>query len=395
MKTLLFDPGLSSRSGHNAALAEELARALAPQAGLHIAASVGAMPEAFRDLNTPVLPAFRIDGYTRYAGRQLLDDGTLSDLRNKVDEDLDALDLSRYGRLLMPTAYPLHLEALARRAHTLSGLRLTIGLLMPPEFWAVDMPAASALEQMMLQSVQVLSQHADCLFYCETGSYPFGPQRVSMPILLPPVSDTTSVLMERLARQAAPLHNDVRFGFFGAPFTSKGFEQLLAVASAGLPPLTRLVVRLPAGHADLCTRLQATGAAIDATSRGMSNADYLQEMAQVDVVLATYDPNYYSQKMSGIVPEAISLGRPVLVSDGCTALIDFLDRHAPGSFASTTYSVSGLTAAMALPAGHWQRLKNSANASSSVMRELKSARRYLALAGIEPPSAAPALEHAA
>jgi hypothetical protein len=383
MKVLLVDPGLNGRTGHNGALAEELDRELSGRVDFRIAGNARVRADDFRDLRAPISAAFRVSGYAKYAARQLADSRLMSSFRSAIDEDLAALDIDACDLILMPTVYPLHLEALARRAGRLQRQRLTFGMLMPPEYWAADASAAAAVEQIMLDAVQHLYGQTDALFYSETGAYHFGAQRISMPLLLPPVSAATGNLLARLEREAANPAETTRFGFFGAPFPAKGFDHLLGLARHGVPDGAQLVVRLPAGHEDICSRLNALSPHIDARSQAMTNADYLQQMAQVDVVLAAYDPEHYALKMSGIVPEAICLGRSVLVTDGCTALVDFLDRHAPGSFATQPYGVNGLAAAMALPATHWQRLAHSARASAAVMRSLKEARRYLALAGVD------------
>lgn len=383
MKVLLVDPGLHGRTGHNGALAEELDRELSGRIELHIAGSTRVRASDFADLRATIAPAFRVGGYAKYAARQFADERMILSLRRAVDEDFAALGIDGYDLILMPTVYPLHLEGLARRAADLQRQRFAFGMLMPPDYWASDVSAASTLEQIMLDAVQHLYGHTDALFYSETGAYHLGAQRIAMPLLLPPVSAPTAELLARLEREARSASGTTRFGFFGAPFPTKGFEHLLALARRGLPEGARLVVRLPAGHEDLCTRLNGLSRQVDASSRATTNAEYLQEMAQVDVVLTAYDPDHYALKMSGIVPEAICLGRAVLVTDGCTALIDFLDRHAPGSFATQPYGVDGLAAAMALPAGHWLRLQQSARASAAAMRSLKEARRYLAIAGLQ------------
>jgi hypothetical protein len=340
MKVLLLDPGLTGRNGHNAALAEELDRELDGRATLRIGADRKLRPDDYRDLKAEVVGAFRLGGYAQYAARQLVDTRLMAGVRRAIDEDLAALEPEQCDLILMPTVYPLHLEALARRADRLGRQRLTCGLLMPPEYWAADVPAAPLLEQVMLASIQHLHAGSDAMFYSETGAYHCGAQRISTPLLLPPVSAQTGSLLARLERgaaRAADAGEPIRFGFFGSPFPAKGFDHLRTLAQEGIPAGARLVIRLPAGHDALCSRLNDLSPQVDATSRAMSNADYLQEMAQVDVVLTAYDPRHYALKMSGIVPEAVCLGRAVLVADGCTALVDFLDRHAPGCFATTPY----------------------------------------------------------
>jgi hypothetical protein len=199
-----------------------------------------------------------------------------------------------------------------------------------------------------------------------------------MPVLLPPVAGVTERLMAELAGMPHASDGTVRFGFFGSPFTSKGFEHVVEVARLGVPEGAQLVLRLPPGNEAVCAQLSKLPR-VDARSRATSNAEYLRDMADVDVVIAAYDPNHYATKMSGIVPEAIALSRPVLLADGCTALIDFVDRHAPGSFASVPFGLNGLLNAMAHPRARWQQAQRCAAASAALVREMKNGVRYLAV----------------
>lgn len=384
MKILVLDPGLSCRKGHNAAIIEELDAELRDRRGvrLSVAGAASLEPAEFAHLAACVRPAFRIDGYWQLAGRHVHDAATLGQIRRCVDEDLAALRLQDWDVVLMHTVYPLHLEGLARCLPRLRAARLLGGLLMPPGFWAAEPQAATWLGDSLQRSVQRLHAGADAVFYTETGRYDFGGASMPTPVLLPPVARATQALMAELAERAErPRPDALRFGFFGSPFGSKGFGHLCALAERGLPAHVRVVVRLPQGHEALCGQLARLGPQIDATSRPMSNADFLREMAAVDVILAAYDPTHYGQKMSGIVPESISLGKPLVVSDGCDALVDFLDRHAPRSFACCPYTADGMAAALALPGRHWLELAGHARASAPLMREMKNAARYLALAG--------------
>lgn len=382
MKVLLIDPGLSNARGHNAAIAHELHAALSGCARLRIAASRSVQPSSFGALAAALAPAFGIDGYAKFGPNELTDAAVVKRLRAAIDADVRALQAHRYDVLLMPTAYPMHLEALARCRDGLGSASLTVGMLMPPQFWAADDSVVPVLEHMLLDSMMALSERPGTVFYCETGSYALGLQRLSLPVLLPPVSAATAQLMARLQSACTSLKQPLRFGFFGQPFLSKGFGHVLTLAQSGMPAHARLVVRLPAGYDELCAQLNAAGPHIDATSRPMTNGEYLEQMAHVDVVIAAYDPAHYALKMSGVVPEAICLGKPLVVSSGCTAIVDFLDRHAPGSFAAADYGIDGLAAAMNLPLGTWQRLSACAQASAAAVRTMKDAHRYLRIAGI-------------
>lgn len=153
----------------------------------------------------------------------------------------------------------------------------------------------------MLDAVQQLHDGGQALIYSETGQFWFGPQRVTLPVLLPPISAQTAEQMRRLAARRAPRDPSVTFGFFGGAYERKGVLLLIDALRAGLPEHARCVFRLPVNHESFAQQLRELGPGVDATSSDMDNARYLQEMAAVDVVLVVYDPAFYSDQMSGIV----------------------------------------------------------------------------------------------
>jgi len=382
MKILVLDPGLSARLGHNAAIAEELGLELRGRPGVELtfAGSSTLIPADFEDLTGTFLPAFRLDGYAHFGAGDFSDPQRNERIRTFLASELQALRPSSFDVILMPTAYPLHLQAVADSARLLGKAQFQCGLLMPASFWANDAAAFQHLATVFEAAILQL-QGANCLFYTETGRFALGDASVRTPVLLPPVSAATASLMETLAQAGSNPAEELRVGYFGSPFTSKGFNVLLETIARGLPPHVRIVLRLPPGHAERCATLRAQSPQVDATSRAMSNGEFLREMASVDVVFGLYDPAHYSEKMSGLIPEAICLGRPVLLSAECTSLVAFLDQHAPGSFVSAGYDVASLGQALALPADIWRERAQRAAASAPVVRALKSASRYLTIAG--------------
>ena len=97
---------------------------------------------------------------------------------------------------------------------------------------------------------------------------------------------------------------------------------------------------------------------------------------------ALYDPLHYGDKMSGIVPEALSLGKPVLVAEGCVAIQEFLERHAPGAFIAAGYDLASVQAVLALEPGHWRPARRCARSHAPLVQQLKGMDRYLAVCGI-------------
>jgi len=357
--------------------------ALHDRAELTIAAALGYTASTGPLASARIDAVFRVNGYARFSGSTFAQTSSLAELRRAVEEDLAAVAPEDYDAVLMPTAYPLHLEALARRLASRPDNAALVGLLMPPGFWAEDAHAEAGLQRLMAAALQAIQALPRARVYSETGTYSLGTNgQLRLPVMLPPASRATADLCAALRAHRGKRGNDVRFGFFGAPFASKGFGHVIAAAQMGLAESARLVLRLPAGMDERCTMLSQLSSRIDAESCARSNAEYLRAMADVDVVLVAYDPAHYATKMSGIVPEAICLGKPLLLSDGCDALREFLDRHAPGSYLSVPYNPESIRSALALPSGYWAALAACARASAPVVQTMKDMGRYLTLAGL-------------
>jgi len=351
--------------------------------------AASADPREFTGLQGSLRPTFRIDGYARASRADLLDEQRFERIAQVIAQDLAHCQaLADCDAILMPTAYPLHLHALARRATQLEGRRVVMGLLLPGSFWGADADSERRIGDLFAQGVNAISSVADLFAYSETGSYRFGDNMVPMATMLPPLATPSAAQVRRLADGAhcTAARQSVALGFFGSPFTSKGFGLLVdavrALGQQGTVTSGRVVVRLPAGHGDVCAQLNGLAPWIDATSRQTSNEQYLGEMAAVDAVCAFYDPAEYGDKMSGIVPEAISLGKPLLIAEGCHAIQDFLERHAPGSFIGGAYQAQTLVNALHLPARTWSRPAACARTHAPLMQQMKSMDRYLAVCGL-------------
>jgi len=389
VKIAYIDPGLSTRKGHNASMVCEFDEALVRERGhtLRVLCGAGLDRRWFQDLHADLRPVFRIDGYAR-PGLGDLADPRLQTLLDAVVADLNSGGIDDCDAVLMPTTYPLHLRALAKLAPRLRKRRLVAGMLLPSEFWSADADGARRIDSLFIDSIDALSADCDFLAYSETGTFRCGAQVVPLATMLPPLATSSANQVQELAHASArPNGSESQvIGFFGSPFVTKGFtlmvEAVHRLARTGAGPANRLCIRLPHGHEDLCSKLNQMAPWVDAQSRQTTNGEYLTEMSRVDAVWALYDPQEYRHKMSGIVPEAICLGKPLLIAEGCEAIHDFLERHAPGSFIAGSYAADTIGAVLDLDRAHWSHPSRCAAAHAPLARQLKSMDRYLAVCGV-------------
>lgn len=395
MNIVYFDPGLTGRLGHNGAMLHEFDQALVIERGHQVQylCHQSTRRDDVPDIAGTLIPAIRINGYTRLDGEHVLDPVNLERIMQVLAEDYRHADLENADVILMPTVYPLHLGALVQNIKLKANCRVVLGLLLPCSYWNSDPEGERALNTLVIDSIHRLNASTTLVTYSETGSYEFGGTPITMATLLPPVATTNANLIRTLSTTppARPSQDSPVVGFFGAPFTSKGFgmliETLQTIVRQGLPVHIQLRIHLPSGHADICTLLNGLAPWIHAESSETSNAQYLRKMADVDIVWACYDPLEYNRKMSGIVPESVSLGKPLLLAEGCDAIQDFLERYAPGAYVSVPYAPGELIAAVSMPTEHWLQAMQCAHLHAPLMQGMKSMARYLTVIGIESPQA--------
>ncbi len=394
MKIAIIDPGCSAVAGHNLALLEEFSRELRSRGvEVHAVLTRDATTAAIEPFGTHVVRALQIGGYVR------LEDvfarfGSQEACVSALALDLAQLDLSSFDAVLLPTIYPLHLLALERAIASLSKTavapRVALGFLMPVSYWTKDAALRTEIGVRMREALFSLRARCEVLAWTETGRYDFGDAVLELPRLYPVVSAELGDRMQALAAiEPASLEGrPVTFGFFGAPLRSKGIEVLVdAVARARMQPGfdARVKLVVPKGMEGMRETLSPLGPQLMVFSKERGNREYLEEMASVDVVLLPYEPGEYSEKFSGIVVEAIALGKAVVVTDACTPLVRFLDDVAPGSYAAIDYDASALASALTLPSLQWAPLVAAARASSGIARSLKSAERLFAALGLQLP----------
>ncbi len=385
MKLLLLDPGLSSPYGHNAATVRELDLHARERAGiaLSVATHERVDPAPLGATCCRWLPGLRLHGYARFGSAGVPQATAEADWREWLAlcvQDLERLDLASFDGVWMPTAYPLHLAALVQLGVRMPALRVQVGLLMPPRFWAADGPAGVWLEGLTCQSLRTAATLANWHIHSESDHVCAGDLRLATPTLLTPLADASRARLD-----AQRTHGDtppapgsrIRFGFMGEPLARKGFAVVAQALAAGLPPGIDLQLAMPAHHAARALVVHGRAPGLHVRPLGTDNSAYFDALNDIDVLLALYDPALHGEQMSGIVGEAIALGKAVLVGAGCEAILAFLRRWAPGSFRVAPPTAEGLHAAWQLPPEAWASCRREAMAAAPRVLALKDVARHL------------------
>ncbi|MBS0429921.1 MAG: hypothetical protein JSR41_21775 [Proteobacteria bacterium] len=385
MRLLLLDPGLSSPYGHNASTVRELDLHVREHGGieLSVATHAGFDPASLGATGCRWRPHLRLHGYARFGTAGAPRAAAEAEWRECLAlcvQDLDRMDLASFDGVWMPTAYPLHLAALAHVGLGMPALRVQVGVLMPPRFWAADASARVWLEELTCQSLRTAAGLARWRIYSETDRVRAGGLCLATPTLLAPLADAFRTRLDalRTSRAAAPASGiRTRFGFMGEPLARKGFTVVSQAVATGLPPHIELHLAMPTHHAARALVLHGRPPGLHIHALGTGNAAYFDALNDIDVLLALYDPGLHDEQMSGIVGEAIALGKAVLVGAGCEAILAFLRRWAPGSFRVAPASLEGLHAAWQLPPSVWASCRREAMAAAPRVLALKDVARHL------------------
>ncbi|MBI1910235.1 MAG: glycosyltransferase [Deltaproteobacteria bacterium] len=119
----------------------------------------------------------------------------------------------------------------------------------------------------------------------------------------------------------------------GRPRTSKGLEIIQAISKIDGPKA--LNIKLVAAHNSFLSG-SPDGIKIELIKDTLTEKEYLYWLNVSDVILLPYDPKTYSQGTSGIFVEAISAGKPTLVSNG-TWMASELTKHDLGELIMNWY----------------------------------------------------------
>jgi hypothetical protein len=319
-----------------------------------------------------VFPFFKTDTY--------LGDPAIQNWLNspwEIRDEYKSLNIPADARVLMHTASPWHLDAIAWKLKEQRNFSISIGSILPSKFWSKDPSILITLDGRLRESFAFLRE-ANMLLYSETGEYNYySSDSINLPMLLQPASQESLTAAIRLRQKSVPPHDRIKFGFFGQPKKSKGFRFATDLA-INLPHTqthgSEIHFFLPPGYEESIKSLNRPDKIIG-TSEFRSNIKLLTDMASVDVILCFYDPAIYSNQMSGLVADAILLGKPVLVTAG-TQLERFVNMVAPGAAIHAEYSFDGLKKAIEMSSILWQTAQQQALNSARVVSELKSGDRF-------------------
>jgi hypothetical protein len=296
-------------------------------------------------------------------------------------EDYASISIHPGDMVLMHTASPWHLFGLANRIKDIQGVKIAVGLIYPLQIWSADEEILRHLSRSLNDLVRQLSWMGAFL-YTETGYLDLGTHRLELPSLVLPLSHASlSRIKSFKSRRKSDSPEKTRFGFFGQPRAEKGFDSVLFLLTQYTYFDKEFYFFLPKEYKRLEARIQGSrGNNSVATYYGAFDHDqYFEAMASCQVVLCFYDPKYYGTQMSGIVTDAPLLGKATVISSG-TEPEKFLQRYCPGTHVSVAYTHESLHDALSLPIDAWSQLSTKANASESLLMEIKSARRFLQIA---------------
>ncbi len=321
---------------------------------------------------------------SKFRLRTYLSDSEINAWLNNTDllsEEYERIDIHPGDRILIHTASPWHLSALATRIRNIPGLKIAAGLIYPPSIWTSDPELTDKISQHLGELIDRLLSDGVYL-YTETGYLDLHKRRIELPILLFPLSRQTTSNILKLKNESVQFRPDLlRFGFFGQPRAEKGFQEILHLISREKYPGKEFRFFLPQDYkhkADKINRVDGENR-LHAELGNYDQKEYFERMATCDAIFCFYNPNYYRVQMSGIITDSTLLGKATLVSRG-TEPGNFIKSYAPGSYVSVDYTMPSLHSALMIPNKVWEDCKIKANVSERLLLEVKSADRFLQIA---------------
>lgn len=380
MNALIVDPAIHSRGGHHYTAIDRLQAELA-RAGLEAPClgSLAATPDVARRLDCT--PAFTSPVY----GRSYASPDEFSSRVDQTSRELRRA-LKRLGTwpdiLILPCCDPVLAASVARvlRRHRLKPRPQVLMWLLygPHHELAPDHPAAMPFHDEARRAftalVAALGDPRKLAAYCETEAMaafyrtllPFDVGVAPGPgIALPRVTDELPV---------GPAGRP-RLTVAGFANRSKGYRLL----PEAIPPLlqhhptSRFTVHGIVAGSDaeddawIFDDLERLGPRVDIRRGVLSDDDYVDLLAQTDLLLLPYDPESYRTRGSAMSNEARRLGIPIVAPADCAfAWPAFEEGH---GVAMARYSPAGLAEATAEALARLEALKAQASAVAVTTRD--------------------------
>ncbi len=132
------------------------------------------------------------------------------------------------------------------------------------------------------------------------------------------------VVSRRTSESFKPPANPPCFASLGNARAEKGFPELLAavdlLCGSSVPPQARFALQSsnpdPRSAAALADFRSVSSKKVSLVDHPLTNDAYLEMLREADVLLLPYHPSTYKERTSGVFCEALSAGKPVIVSQG-------------------------------------------------------------------------------
>ncbi len=154
------------------------------------------------------------------------------------------------------------------------------------------------------------------------------------------------------------------------------------IVRQALPPHVELRIALPPGNDELLQIFGRAGPAVTTTVVESDRGACFAALQTIDAVLAVQDPIDRAAGIPDVMLDALTVGKPVVISEGQLDAARLLDDVAPGAFVSAPCGEEGLRAVFALEARAWDRVQMAAEASAPVVRALRGMPRFLTAVGL-------------
>jgi hypothetical protein len=322
MRLVILDPGLKEFSGHHfnyngAILGECRVRGI----DLSIYTSIQCTPDVLEAL--PATPCFEASTYDmqEIATRKEMEtkfsfmNAILErDLMAHVTRDLGAEDL-----VLFLTTTVFQVVGVLNWYSTLVDPKPAICMQFMHHPWYLGLTSdpdfCTTLQQQSMAAWQA-SGHSRVRFAADNELLAGFLHRISgMPILLLPMPIRYPPLPGPAASRSGP----VRFGFLGDGRPEKGLHHFVTAAllqkDAPLPE-AEFFIHVSNQHGRNAGEILRDVPNCQVLCRQVSNGDYWKLVGSCDVVVLPYDPRFYHIRGSGIVFEAMGMGKPVIVTAG-------------------------------------------------------------------------------